>query len=345
MASPYFGLGPEAFWSSAVANGDPALDPALYRPRSRIMPDTGIFAAGSCFAQHVARALRAAGCRVIDAEPVTPGLPEEVTQAFGYGVYSARFGNIYTLRQLRQLIEEALGKFTPECAIWRSDGRYYDALRPAVEPEGLGSEEAVRAARKEHLAAVVEALRQTDLLVFTLGLTECWEHRFSGTVFPTAPETIAGQYEPTVFAFRNLTHDECVDDFVALRGHLAELNPDMHFLLTVSPVPLTATASGAHVLTATTHSKALLRTVCGTLCAADTAVDYFPSYELVTAPRPGGGHWFEPNLRSVSPAGVARVMGTFLRAHGLEAAEPPAEETPDAYEPDCEEVLLDAFAK
>ncbi len=344
MASPYEGLGAQAFWRSAVAQGDPATDPAFYRPKRRITPQTRIFTAGSCFAQHVARALKAAGCAVIDTEPMTPGLPEALTRAFGYGHYSARFGNIYTLRQFRQLVEEAAGDFTPARPIWTHDGRFFDALRPGVEPDGLGSEDAVRRARAEHLQAVREALGQTDLLVFTLGLTECWEHTASGTVYPTAPETLAGQYDPDIFGFRNLTYDDCIEDFIALRGHLAAINPDLTFLLTVSPVPLTATASGDHVLAASTHSKAILRAVCGALAAADPAVDYFPSYELVTAPRTGGGHWFEDNLRSVSTAGVARVMGCFLRAHGLAATEAVlAAETDD--DPICEEVLLEAFGK
>ena len=343
MASPYQGLGPEAFWRTGVAETDPALDLNIYRPRRKITPETRIFAAGSCFAQHVARALKAAGCAVIDTEPVTPGLPEDLTRAFGYGLYSARFGNIYTLRQFRQLIEEAAGDIEPACPVWTRDGRFFDALRPAVEPEGLSSEDAVRTARAEHLQAVRKALGQADLLVFTLGLTECWEHIATGTVYPTAPATLAGDYDPAVFGFRNLSYEDIIEDFVALRGYLAEINPDLQYLLTVSPVPLTATAGGGHVLTASTQSKAILRAVCAALAEADPAVDYFPSYELVTAPRVGGGHWFEPNLRSVSAAGVARVMGCFLRAHGLSLAE--NEVTGDADDVVCEEVLLEAFAK
>ena len=343
MASPYAGLGRAAFWRNAVAEGDPAGDADLYRPRLKITPKTQIFTAGSCFAQHVTRALQGAGCSVIDTEPVTPGLPADLTRAFGYGQYSARFGNIYTLRQFRQLIEEALGQFIPACRIWTKDTRFYDALRPAVEPEGFGSEAAVQLARGAHLQAVLQALRQADLLVFTLGLTECWEHLESGTVYPTAPETLAGTYDPKVFGFRNLTYEDCIEDFIALRGLLAQINSDLRFLLSVSPVPLIATASGNHVMAASTHSKAILRAVCGALYDADPAVDYFPSYELVTAPRREGGHWFEANMRSVSAEGVTRVMGTFLAAHGLTAEAMPEVETAD--EMQCEEILLEAFAK
>ena len=126
-------------------------------------------------------------------------------------------------------------------------------------------------------------------------------------------------------------------------------------LLTVSPVPLTATASGAHVLAATTYSKAVLRAVAGDFAAAHDDVDYFPSYELVTT-------WaqteraFADNLRSVRPEMVARVMSVFLAAHGLEetkAVTPSAHAAKARAEDDeegadalvCEEALLDAMRK
>ena len=344
MTSPYHGLGPEAFWRSAVAEGDPGRDAALYRPKFPITQKTRIFTAGSCFAQHVTRALRAAGCDVIDAEPMTIGLSQKVTRRFGYGLYSARFGNIYTLRQFRQLVEEVLGLHKPACPVWTQDGAFFDALRPMVEPAGFGTEAALHEARAAHLAAVKSALQQADLLIFTLGLTECWEHRETGTVYPTAPETLAGTFDADVFAFRNLGYDDCIDDFVALRGHLAELKPGLQFLLTVSPVPLTATASGAHVLQASTYSKAVLRAVCGALYQADTAVDYFPSYELITAPR-SQGHWFDANLRTPSAEGVAMVMQHFFRAHGLAAKADEVVQGDDTTDPLCDEVLLEAFSK
>ena len=135
MTSPYDGLGDQAFWRTAVAERDPATDPALFRPRHRITRDTRIFTAGSCFAQHVAAALRGAGCDVIDAEPMGDLVPGSVQRRFGYGLYSARFGNVYTLRQMRQLVDEALGLWAPSQAIWRKGARYFDALRPSVEPE------------------------------------------------------------------------------------------------------------------------------------------------------------------------------------------------------------------
>ena len=42
-------------------------------------------------------------------------------------------------------------------------------------------------------------------------------------------------------------------------------NPRIRFLITVSPVPLVATAEDRHVLVSTVYSKSVLRAVCGEL--------------------------------------------------------------------------------
>lgn len=41
-------------------------------------------------------------------------MPRDVAQRFGYGLYSARYGNIYTARQLVQTFREAYGRFQPQ---------------------------------------------------------------------------------------------------------------------------------------------------------------------------------------------------------------------------------------
>ena len=126
-------------------------------------------------------------------------------------------------------------------------------------------------------------MAQTGLVVFTLGLTETWAHTGSGTVYPTAPGTIAGQIDPDVHSFVNFRAAEIRRDFEAVREVFRAANPDVKFLLTVSPVPLTATASGGHVLPATIYSKSILRTVAGELSEDFDDVDYFPSYLYIVA--------------------------------------------------------------
>ena len=366
MKSPYSDLPARAYWRSGVGERAP-LDPGdLYTPRFPVTRDMKITTAGSCFAQHVGRTLREAGLDVVDTESLPVEISDATAQRYGYRLYSARYANIYTARQLAQLQDEANGKFTPALPVWRKGDRFVDAQRPGVEPEGLETEELVLEHRKHHLACVRRAFRQADLFVFTFGLTEAWVHRETGTVYPTAPGTIGGEFDPEVFEFRNYNAIEVLEDFIQFRKQLKRTNPDAKFLVTVSPVPLTATASGNHVEVATCYSKAVLRAVCGMLVERFDDIDYFPSFEIITSQNARGAYYL-PNMRSVSHQGVGTAMGLFKSAHGItgtaatpaskaKAAKADAEggkakgrrRGGAAAEPDdvvCEEALLEAFAK
>jgi hypothetical protein len=340
--SPYSGLPATAFWKTGVSEQHPSTVTGLYKKRFAL-PEDGIATAGSCFAQHIARRLRDNGYGVIDAEPPPAGLSPENAQKFGYVTYSGRYGNVYTTRQLVQLAREALGQFRPAEPIWEKKGRFFDAMRPSVEPDGLPSAELVAAHRDAHIRKVRQILLTARLFVFTFGLTEAWVHKESGTVYPTAPGTIAGDFDPDRFEFKNFTAQEVLADFLMFRNMIKRINPDVRFLLTVSPVPLTATATDLHVLLATTYSKSVLRAVAGELYDRFEDVDYFPSYEIIASPF-GRGFFYEPNLRAVSPAGVDAVMRVFFSEHARAVAKP-ANRAPTREEVQCEEALLEAFAR
>ncbi len=207
------------------------------------------------------------------------------------------------------------------------DGRFYDALRPTVEPKGYESMAEYAAHRADHLSAVRRLFEEATLVVFTLGLTEAWVHRQTGTVYPTAPGTVAGTHDPSVFAFKNFDYLEVLRDLRRIRRRLKAKQPKVRMLVTVSPVPLTATASDQHVLAATTYSKSVLRAAAGTFASEHEDVDYFPSYEIIAGIQ-ARGFFYENNLRSVASEGVKVVMSTFFDAHKLEGAKAAPKEEP-----------------
>lgn len=357
--SPYQGLPRDRFWRFGVASAASAAPPGIYKPKWLISQTEKVATAGSCFAQHVGRQLKANGFALMDVEPPPPGLHPAQHIKFGYSIYSGRYGNIYTVRQLLQLASEAFGEFEPADVVWTKGDLFFDALRPGVEPDGLGSAEEVLAHRAYHLARVRELFLTMDVFIFTLGLTESWEHLASGTSYPTAPGTIAGSFDETVYGFRNLTFNEIVADFVAFKNLLEKKREGRpcRFLLTVSPVPLAATASGQHVLPATMLSKALLRGAAGELVATFPDVDYYPSFEIVASPW-AVDDFFESDRRDVSARGVALAMQTFMVEHlpnETAAAEPVEEHLPaeipkseikdDEMTVVCEEMLLQKFAE
>jgi hypothetical protein len=299
-----------------VAEADPGRWPDIYLKRFEITPATRISTAGSCFAQHIGRQLRARGFNHQDFEPPPPSLPPELWAEFGYGLFSARFGNIYTARQLLQLSREAFGPPTSHVRAWRRGARVDDPLRPTIEPEGFETLEELTALRlRQHLPAVRRLFLESEVLVFTLGLTEAWASRSDGTVYPLCPGVAAGEFDPDEHVFHNFSFGEVLQDMQAVIDEARAINPGLRFLLTVSPVPLTATASDQHVLVATTYSKSVLRAVAGELYARHDFVDYFPAYELVTAPAARGAY-YGANLRQVTQAGVDHVMGVFFDQHG-----------------------------
>lgn len=267
--------------------------------------------AGSCFAQHISRSLVANGFNFFapeDGEGLSPGERKDRN----FGVFSARYGNIYTVRQLRQLLDEALSGVTPVLPDFRRpDGRFVDPLRPRVEPAGHESREGMLEARGKHIAAVKRTFSEADILIFTLGLTEAWVHRASGTVLPVAPGVVAGEYDEAQYEFANFGVDETRADLAAFLERLREINPGVRVLLTVSPVPLVATHEDRSVLVSTIYSKSVLRVVAEEAAQAHDWVDYFPSYEIITGPQ-AGGLYFEADHRHINSAGVSRAMRIFI---------------------------------
>jgi hypothetical protein len=353
--SPYQKLERRAFWRFGVEQRGAIAEAGMFRPRFPIGPGTRVATAGSCFAQHVGRALRGAGVEVIDTEPVPAGVSDRVAKDHGYRLFSARHGNIYTAAHLAQLAHEVWDGFQPADPVWPLGDRFVDSQRPSVEPLGLASAEEVMRHRVRHLSRLRLAWGQADVFVFTFGLTEAFCHRESGTVFPMAPGVLGGSFDPERHVFHNYTVAETVAAFRNFMALARAANPAMRFLITVSPVPLAATASGDHVEVATVRSKSILRAACDEIVQADDDVDYFPSYEIITSPS-STGRFYAPNLRDVTEEGVATVMATLRASYGLAAPLSPAvaparaEEVADDRAEDraddlrCEEVLLNRFA-
>jgi len=345
MTHPYRAQPPRAFWKSTIAGKHP-LDVADWYVKRFPIDGARIATAGSCFAQHIGRNLRGRGFRYMDVEPAPEGLPQSLRQDYGYGLYSARYGNIYTARQLLQLLQRALRRFTPVQSHWEKDGGVVDPFRPTLEPEPFGSVAEMEALREDHLERVLRLFRNAEVFVFTLGLTEQWLSRADGAAYPLCPGTAGGVFDPAEHAFHNLTTAEVRADMEAFLALARQINPDIKLILTVSPVPLMATATAQQVAVATAQSKAVLRAAAGELVQAHEGVDYFPSYEIITAPFMKG-YFFEADQRAVSPHGVKHVMSVFFDQHppakGAGGWVPP-DPAPDAAEPDAEPPLRPRMA-
>ncbi len=307
---PYDALEESAFWRSSVS-ATTYSDLVPQGPAElTIENQTKIASAGSCFAQHIARALQQRDFTYLNAEPGPELLDTAAREVMGYGLYSARFGNIYSTPQLAQLIARAYGEFEPIEPPWFENGAWLDPFRPSVQPGGFSSERRMLADRDTHFAAVRTLFESVDVFVFTMGLTEVWRSREDGAVFPVCPGCSFGTYDKEKYEFANLTVADVVDGFDSFLAKLKQVNPRAEIVLTVSPVPLIATFTGNHVVEATTYSKSVLRLAAEELRTRHGNVHYFASYEIITGAR--RDDYFGKDLREVSQLGVDHVMRAFF---------------------------------
>ena len=221
---PYSNLPENAFWKTAISTRHPMDIADLARPIVLSRQDR-IATAGSCFAQHIGNNLAARGAAFMDLEPGPTGWSPEVLREHGFGVYSCRYGNIYSTRQLLQLATEAIGGGPLRHEVWLRDGRAFDAFRPSVDPVGHDSAEDILRLREAHIAAVRRLFCELDVFVFTLGLTEAWEHRVTGQVYPAAPGTIAGSHDPDEVGFVNFRYSDVMSDLQAFWALLKAADP------------------------------------------------------------------------------------------------------------------------
>lgn len=309
IKNPYKNLPKYNFWRRSVSGLTlQEVDPVV-NPKFIIKEDEKVATAGSCFAQHISKTLSKNGFNYFITEK--SDAPDAL--ANNYGVYSARYGNIYSTRQLLQLFYRVYGYFKPVDDAWETeDGRLVDPFRPQIQLNGFASLEELHESREQHFSAVRKMFEKMDIFVFTLGLTEIWRSKIDGAVFPLAPGVAGGSMDDMKYEFLNLSVEDVRKDLQVFLDMLSTVNPKVKVLLTVSPVSLMATYEDRHVLCSTTLSKSVLRSAADVIFKENSHVDYFPSYEIITGSY-SCGKFYEEDFRSVRPEGVSQVMKIFMK--------------------------------
>jgi hypothetical protein len=320
---PYKSIPQYAFWRKAISEIDPAEVDPVVRGAFAISPKDKVVTAGSCFAQHIGRRLRSSGFNYFVTEQAHPVVADVVDEDFSYGLFSARYGNIYTSRQLIQLLHRAYGLFEPAEQPWLGvNGALIDPFRPTIQPHGFATRLEFYADRAQHFRALRKAIEELDVFIFTLGLTETWEAKGDGAVFPVCPGVSGGTFDLANYRFVNFGVEAVARDMRCAIEFILAKNPAARFLLTVSPVPLIATMEDRSVIVSTTYSKSVLRVAADMMQAEFPSATYFPSYEIICG-NFNRGQYFGADLRSVTEAGVDHVMRLFMRHYAsTEVPEP-----------------------
>jgi hypothetical protein len=354
--NPYENLPDKAFWKLAVASKSMFDISDLWKPKFQITPHDKVSTFGSCFAQHIGNALKARGFNWFISENPPIGCSKFIAKKYNYGIFTARTGNIYTTSLLKQWVEWSLGEKAIPDEVWSKNDRYYDPFRPRIEPNGFETINELKMSQEQTLKSFRRSIEESKYFVFTLGLTESWFNKDGGYEYPMCPGTIAGEFDQNKHQFINQKYEQIKNNLVETIELMKKVNPQLRFILTVSPVPLTATKSGNHVAVATMASKSILRAVTEELMS-HVDVDYFPSYEIINSPI-FKGTFFEPNQRSVNPYGVKFVMDNFFECQRAEFGEQSSSAktlkregiqsaafATEKYDEQCEEALLEAFGK
>jgi hypothetical protein len=347
LENPYQDLSTEAFWKLAVALKDYSEIENVWNPKFHLKQSDSLITYGSCFSQNVGWALRSKGFKWLITEPSPYGLSATSKKSFSYDLFSSRTGNIYTTSLLKQWISWSINPRLVPDEIWTANDRFFDPFRPTIEPNGFASKEELLQSRKNTLVAFKQSILRADYMVFTLGLSEGWINSTHNYEYPMCPGTAAGSFDKTEHEFFNQSFTEILRNLKISLNHMRKLNSKLKVILTVSPVPITATMTGKHVLTANSGSKSTLRAVCEELYRELDFVDYFPAYDIVQSPN-SKGKFYKENWRNISPEGISFVMNNFLQSLENKFGKYPNVDlsTPATNDDEiCDEEILQAFAK
>ncbi len=127
-----------------------------------------------------------------------------------------------------------------------------------------------------------EIVRSTELFVLTLGLAEIWFNKRTGdALWRAVPKHL---FDPDIHGFRVSSPAENFENLAKIRALIRSARPNARIVLTLSPIPLMATFRPVSCLTASSVSKAILRSAIDQLMrefGTDAGLFYFPSYEIV----------------------------------------------------------------
>lgn len=273
-----------------------------HAPKFIISDSDSFFCMGSCFARNIEEHLIYNGVTVLSKRIVCPRCE-----------WSGRASGIvgkFTTSSISNEIDWLLdppGVFN-ESYFEPVEGGWLDLqLAPGARPVSL--ERAIE--RREYLLReYFNRLRHASVVVLTLGLNEAWRDNKLGRYLNAAPSVYSVRREPDRYSLVVTDVDFNLFELEKIRSALMAIRPDMKIVVTVSPVPMSATFSGRDVCVANTFSKSVLRVGAEMFASRHANVDYFPTYDMVSlSPRDMA---YREDCLHVSRKVVGKMVNHFL---------------------------------
>src|SRR5437773_2212445 len=275
-------------------------------PKFKLRRDDKFYAIGSCFARGIENALVAQNVIVESAAPEFAKLQPANRESSGLG-FTNKYNTYSILNELRWALDPD-AEFPRDSIVPLTKTTWYDPhTNPTLEFADL--EETLE--RRALMQAVTKRIRNCRAVVLTLGLAEVWRDVKANVFVNRTPIPSLFKTEPDRYEFQLSSFGENWANLEAIHALLSQYgHPDVHIIVTVSPVPLMNTFSTMDIVVANTWAKSLLRAVAQEWAAAHSNVDYFPSYEIVQNSDRAAA--WDPDLRHVRGPGVQHIMDLFL---------------------------------
>jgi len=255
--------------------------------------NTKVVSIGSCFAENIARYLKAHKYNYLVTEK-------------GSGYFSANWGIVFNSASIRQIFEYSFGMFNPKVKWWeREKGKMQDPYRrDIIYPKGVHEQK-----RQAHYKASRKAIENAEVIIITLGLVEVWRDKRDEATFWRVPPMHL--YSPDIYEFFVMTTNDVTLDLMKIKAIIDKFNPKCKLIVTVSPVPFQATyREDCDVVTANVYSKAVSSVAANKFVKnfSGNNVYYFPSFEFV---RYGFGNPYIADGRHIKKPVINTMMKFF----------------------------------
>jgi hypothetical protein len=287
-------------------------------PKFRLRRDDKFYAIGSCFARGLENALAKNKIAVESAAPEFAKLQSANKEKSGLG-FTNKYNTYSILNELRWSLDPD-AVFPLKSIVQLTKTTWCD---PHTNPTLNFTDLEETLERRALLQAVTKRVRDCRGVIITLGLAEVWRDVQADVFVNCTPLDVAytlkpdaaplvSKPQPSRYEFHLSSFADNWANLEAIYGLLSQYgHPDVHIVVTVSPVPLMNTFSTMDIVVANNWAKSLLRAVAQEWASAHANVDYFPSYEIVqNSDRTAA---WETDLRHVKGAGAQHVMELFLQ--------------------------------
>jgi hypothetical protein len=275
-----------------------------HRAKFTLASDSRFFCIGSCFARNIEEHLIYRGMEVLSKHVVCP---KEESPIRPNG-----FLNKFTTPSMANELEWVVAPAEAADVLVETEKGWIDTqLAPGIPPVSL---ERARKRRRFITDDYFPRIKDADVVVITFGLIEAWFDTTAGIYWNSAPSLWEIRRNPGRFFFESTDYETNQRYLNRVYDLLQDINPKARIVVTVSPVPLTATFTGRDIAAANTYSKSVLRAVAQAFADRHENVDYFPSFELVMLSRREAA-FSAHDFAHVKDALVGQIIECFISSY------------------------------